>query len=67
MGRMTTETTPAPEAVCDKVRDPFKDVPEFAGKLAWTCDRPAGHRKSDGHRFVNDKGQTTFWRGADNE
>ncbi|MET4143897.1 hypothetical protein [Arthrobacter sp. UYCo732] len=66
---MTTTTTPAPAdtATCDKVRDPLKELPEFAGKVLWTCEKPPGHDNRGAHLMVNDKGQKTHWRGADNE
>lgn len=69
MTGMTTSTAAAPAATatCDKVRDPLKDIPEFAGKAVWTCDKPAGHDRRGAHHMVDTQGRTTEWRGADND
>ena len=56
------------EGTCDKVRDIVKDLfPEHAGRVLLTCRKPAGHDNRGPHLMVNDKGQKTLWRGADNE
>lgn len=55
------------EGTCDKVRDPFKEDAEFAGRMLWTCRKPAGHDNRGAHLMVNEQGQKTQWRGADNE
>lgn len=67
MTDMTTTTAPAGTATCDKVRDPLSELPEFAGKMLWTCSKPAGHDNRGPHLMINDKSQKTQWRGADNE
>lgn len=67
MGSMTTETATSTSNICDKVRDPLRELPEFAGKMLWTCEKPAGHDNRGAHLMINDKGQTTHWRGADND
>lgn len=66
-GMTTSAPAPAETATCDKVRDPLSELPEFSGKMLWTCTKPAGHDKRGPHLMVNDKGQKTHWRGADNE
>lgn len=55
------------EGTCDKVRDPFKGDSELDGLLVWTCRKPAGHDNRGAHLMVNDQGQKTQWRGADND
>jgi hypothetical protein len=56
------------EGTCDKVYDPIKELfPEHAGRMLWTCRKPAGHDKRGDHLMINDKGQKTYWRGADND
>lgn len=67
MTTSATVTAPAATATCDKVRDPLKDIPEFAGKVLYTCERPAGHDNRGAHLMTNEQGQRTFWRGADND
>jgi hypothetical protein len=74
---MTAETAPQKiiidpmgntEGTCDKVRDIVKDLfPEHAGRVLYTCRKPAGHDKRGPHLMINEKGQKTHWTGADNE
>jgi hypothetical protein len=67
MSRMTRSpaTAQAPATTCDKVRDPLKDT-EFAGKMLWTCEKPAGHDNRGAHLMTDDQGRKTHWRGSDN-
>lgn len=54
MAGMTTTkaTASAGTATCDKVRDPLKELPEFAGKTLWICQKPAGHDNRGAHLMI---------------
>jgi len=54
--RPTPAETAMAAATCDKVRDPFKDDPEFAGRAVWTCNKTAGHDNRGAHRMVDATG-----------
>lgn len=64
---LTTAAAPAVTATCAKVRDPLRELPEFAGRMLWTCEKPAGHDNRGAHLMVDVEGRKTYWRGADNE